>query len=189
MIGEVERVSPDPGEASRAPGVEPRQPEEIDALASGHPAPVLRLSGTALRPKLLDQARHRARRAHPPGLGYRRNPLVHRLSRGLSLARRAGVQRISGAPYRPRSPGTAKAAGVGFVAADRKKEGIIGDLTVRENMVAPFQDRYVKGLFVSKAAETQQARHWIKALSIRARGPEQKMRTLSGGNQQRVCVA
>jgi len=53
----------------------------------------------------------------------------------------SGAARISGAPYRPRSPGAAKAAGVGFVAADRKKEGIIGDLTVRENMVAPFQDR------------------------------------------------
>jgi ribose transport system ATP-binding protein len=101
----------------------------------------------------------------------------------------AGAARISGAPYRPRSPGAAKAAGLGFVAADRKKEGIIGDLTVRENMVAPFQDRYVKGLFVSKAAESHEARYWIKALSIRARGPEQKMRTLSGGNQQKVCVA
>jgi ribose transport system ATP-binding protein len=104
-------------------------------------------------------------------------------------AKVGGAARISGAPYRPRSPGAAKAAGVGFVAADRKKEGIIGDLTVRENMVVPFQERYVKGFFVSKTAETRQTRHWIEALGIRARGPEQKMRTLSGGNQQKVCVA
>jgi ribose transport system ATP-binding protein len=100
-----------------------------------------------------------------------------------------GAARISGSPYRPRSPGAAKAAGIGFVAADRKKEGIIGELTLRENMVVPFEERYVKGLFVSKAAETRQARHWIGALRIRARGPEQQMRTLSGGNQQKVCVA
>ena len=100
-----------------------------------------------------------------------------------------GAARISGAPYRPRSPSAANAAGIGFVAADRKKEGIIGDLTVRENLVAPFQDRYVKGVFVSKEAEIRQTRHWIEALGIRARGPEQKMRTLSGGNQQKVCVA
>jgi ribose transport system ATP-binding protein len=100
-----------------------------------------------------------------------------------------GAVRIAGATYRPRSPQSAKAAGIGFVAADRKKEGIIGDLTVRENMVAPFEERYVKGFFVSKAAEARQARHWIGALGIRARGPEQKMRTLSGGNQQKVCVA
>jgi len=100
-----------------------------------------------------------------------------------------GAVRIAGSPYRPVSPGAAKAAGIGFVAADRKKEGIIGELTLRENMVVPFEERYVKGLFVSKAAETRQARHWIEALGIRARGPEQQMRRLSGGNQQKVCVA
>ena len=56
-------------------------------------------------------------------------------------------------------------------------------------MVAPFQDRYVKRLFVSRAAETAQAKRWIDLLGIRTRGPEQKMRTLSGGNQQKVCVS
>ena len=100
-----------------------------------------------------------------------------------------GAARISGSRYRPRSPRAGKAAGIGFVAADRKKEGIIGELTLRENMVVPFEERYVRGLFVSKAAETRQARHWIGALGIRARGPEQQMRTLSGGNQQKVRVA
>ena len=189
MIGEVERVSPDPGEASRAPGVEPRQPEEIDALASGHPAPVRRLSGAVER-RRVEPAKVRAKADAPEDCGGTRALEGERAALYGALGPKAsGAARISGAPYRPRYPGAAKAAGVGFVAADRKKEGIIGDLTVRENMVAPFQDRYVKGLFVSKAAETQQARHWIKALSIRARGPEQKMRTLSGGNQQRVCVA
>jgi ribose transport system ATP-binding protein len=100
-----------------------------------------------------------------------------------------GTVRIAGTPYRPLSPRAGKAAGIGFVAADRKQEGIIGDLTVRENMVAPFIERYARGPFVSKAAETAQAKHWIGALGIRARGPEQKMRTLSGGNQQKVCVS
>jgi ribose transport system ATP-binding protein len=96
---------------------------------------------------------------------------------------------IAGRRYRPRSPRQGKAAGIGFVAADRKKEGIIGELTVRENMVAPFMDRFVRGLFVSTEAETEQAKHWIEVLGIRARGPEQTMRTLSGGNQQKVCVS
>src|SRR5208282_5918756 len=64
MIGEVERVSPDPGEASRAPGVEPRQPEEIDALASGHPAPVRRLSGAVER-RRVEPAKVRAKADAP----------------------------------------------------------------------------------------------------------------------------
>ena len=100
-----------------------------------------------------------------------------------------GTVLVGGAVYRPHSARVGKARGIGFVAADRKREGIIGDLTVRENMVAPFQDRYVRGLFVSKAAETDQAKRWIDLLGIRTRGPEQVMRTLSGGNQQKVCVS
>jgi ribose transport system ATP-binding protein len=100
-----------------------------------------------------------------------------------------GTIRISGNPYRPHSPRSGKQAGIGLVAADRKREGIIGDLSVRENMVAPFQERYQKGLFVSRSAETAQAKRWIETLGIRTRGPEQTMRTLSGGNQQKVCVS
>jgi len=104
-------------------------------------------------------------------------------------AKVGGNVRVAGSAYRPRSPGAAKAAGFGFVAADRKREGVIGELTLRENMVVPFEERYVRGLFVSRAAEIRQTRHWIEALGIRARGTEQAMRTLSGGNQQKVCVA
>lgn len=100
-----------------------------------------------------------------------------------------GTILIGGSAYRPESARVGKARGIGFVAADRKQEGIIGDLTVRENMVAPFQERYVNGLFVSRSAETEQARRWIDLLGIRTRGPEQTMRTLSGGNQQKVCVS
>ena len=100
-----------------------------------------------------------------------------------------GAVRVAGSPYRPRSPQAGKGAGIGFVAADRKKEGIIGDLSVRENMVAPFEERYVRGLFVSKAAETEQAKRWIELLGVRTRGPEQKLRTLSGGNQQKVVLS
>jgi ribose transport system ATP-binding protein len=100
-----------------------------------------------------------------------------------------GTVLVAGTTYRPESARVGKTRGIGFVAADRKREGIIGDLTVRENMVAPFQERYVRGLFVSKAAETEQAKRWIDLLGIRTRGPEQVMRTLSAGNQQKVCVS
>lgn len=101
----------------------------------------------------------------------------------------AGRVTVAGRPYAPRSPRDGKRVGIGFVAADRKKEGIIADLSVRANMVAAFPDRYVRGLFVSDAAETAQANNWIRQLGIRTRGPEQEVKTLSGGNQQKVCVS
>jgi ribose transport system ATP-binding protein len=100
-----------------------------------------------------------------------------------------GSTELAGKAYRPRSAANGKAAGIGFVAADRKREGIIAELTVRENIVAPFLERYSDGLFISRAKETAQARRWIEGLAIRTRGPEQKIRNLSGGNQQKVAVA
>lgn len=96
----------------------------------------------------------------------------------------AGRMTLGGVPLAPRTPGEGKRAGIGFVAAERKKEGIIPDLTVRENLVAAHET----GLFLSRAEETRTARHWIAALGIRARGTEQAMKTLSGGNQQKVCI-
>ncbi|MBE7247013.1 MAG: sugar ABC transporter ATP-binding protein, partial [Actinomycetospora chiangmaiensis] len=97
--------------------------------------------------------------------------------------------RLAGQAYRPRTARGGKLAGIGFVAAERKKEGIIADLTVRENIALPFQERYERGLFVSRGAESRHARRWIEDLGIRTRGPEQRLRTLSGGNQQKVCIA
>ncbi len=104
-------------------------------------------------------------------------------------SRTSGVVHLNGAPYRPTTAAAGKRAGIGFVAADRKKEGIIAELTVRENMVAPFLERFVERGFISRRREMEQARRWIEDLSIRTRGPEQRIRTLSGGNQQKVAVA
>ncbi|WEK52011.1 MAG: sugar ABC transporter ATP-binding protein [Candidatus Kaistia colombiensis] len=97
--------------------------------------------------------------------------------------------RLGGQSYRPMSARNGKLAGIGFVAAERKKEGIIADLTVRENIALPFEERFERGLFMSQAEEAQHAIRWIGELGIRTRGPEQKIRTLSGGNQQKVCIA
>jgi ribose transport system ATP-binding protein len=117
---------------------------------------------------------------------------VERLGRlvfGADGERSAGAMRFAGKDYAATSPANAKAVGIGFVTAERKKDGILGDLSVRENLVAPFQWRYGRGPFASKTRETAQAKTWIGSLGIKASGPEQEMRTLSGGNQQKVCVA
>jgi ribose transport system ATP-binding protein len=96
---------------------------------------------------------------------------------------------IDGADYAPSTPIAGKSAGIGFVAAERKVEGIVPDLTVRENMTLPFLDRFRAGLALQRGKETQEVRRWIEVLGIRAKGPEQHIRSLSGGNQQKVCLA
>jgi ribose transport system ATP-binding protein len=108
---------------------------------------------------------------------------------GADGGRYSGQMTFAGKPYEAQSPHHGKKTGIGFVTAERKKDGIIADLTLRENLVAPFQRRYGNGIFASKDKETVQTEHWIKNLRIKTNGPEQEMRTLSGGNQQKVCVA
>lgn len=100
-----------------------------------------------------------------------------------------GHMRLDGREYRPRRARDGKRAGLGFVAAERKREGIVAALSLRENLALPFEERFERGPFVSRAAESAFATQAIHALGIRARGPEQSARTLSGGNQQKVCLA
>jgi ribose transport system ATP-binding protein len=101
----------------------------------------------------------------------------------------SGEIRLDGRLSKFRSPADGMAAGIGFVAADRKREGIIGDLTVRGNLVVAFLGKFVEGIFVSRARETSETKHFVKLLGVRCQGPEQTMKTLSGGNQQKLCVA
>jgi ribose transport system ATP-binding protein len=115
--------------------------------------------------------------------------LLGRVIYGAEGARHGGAMRFAGAAHAPRGPADGKRAGIGFVTAERKKDGIIAELTVRENLVAPFQRRFGRGLFTDRARETAQTVAMIRSLGIRTRGPEQQMRTLSGGNQQKVCLA
>ncbi|MDB5561971.1 MAG: putative Monosaccharide-transporting ATPase [Hyphomicrobiales bacterium] len=101
----------------------------------------------------------------------------------------ASSAQIEGRPYAIRNPGAAVAAGIGLVAAERKREGIISMLSLRENMSLANLPRFTDGLIVNRGREIATTGEWIKRLAIRARDSEQAIGTLSGGNQQKVCLA
>jgi ribose transport system ATP-binding protein len=101
----------------------------------------------------------------------------------------AGRIAVAGKPYRQVSAIAGVHRGMGFVAGERKRQGVIGQMNVRENLTLPFLSRFMRGWVVSRRSETTYAESWIRRLGIRARGPEQSLRTLSGGNQQKVCIA
>ncbi len=101
----------------------------------------------------------------------------------------AGRMTLSGKPYQPVSALKGKEAGIGFVTAERKTDGIMTDMSVRENLVAAFQRDFGSGPFTSPERETAHTLDWIAKLGIKTSGPEQTIRLLSGGNQQKVCVA
>lgn len=100
-----------------------------------------------------------------------------------------GIMTLAGAPYAPAAPRAARDAGVGFVTAERKTDGILADLSVAQNLVAPFQRDFGRGAFLAPEREHAHAADWIARIGIRTSGPDQPIRLLSGGNQQKVCVA
>lgn len=96
---------------------------------------------------------------------------------------------LDGRPYCPQDPRHGRDAGLGFVAAERQREGIVPDLGVGVNITLPFIDRFVRWAAVSKSHEVAHAQSWVERLSIRAAHLDQPLRLLSGGNQQKVCFA
>jgi simple sugar transport system ATP-binding protein len=79
--------------------------------------------------------------------------------------------------------------GIALCPEDRKAEGIVGDLTVRENIILALQARYGWLRFLSLQKQNEIADQYIQMLGIVTPSAEQSVRNLSGGNQQKVILA
>lgn len=100
-----------------------------------------------------------------------------------------GTLRMSGKDVHFASPLDAMQHKIGFCPEDRKIQGIIGDLTVRENIIIGLQAK--KGMWnhISMKEQEKIADQYIKLLQIKVSSPEQLIRNLSGGNQQKAIIA
>ena len=78
---------------------------------------------------------------------------------------------------------------VGYCSEDRKADGIVPDMSVRENLTLAILPRLVAAGVVDEGKQRQIVDKFIKRLGIKTSGPEQKIRELSGGNQQKVLLA
>ena len=101
----------------------------------------------------------------------------------------SGEIRIDGKPVSIRSPAVARSLGIAYVPEDRGLQGLIRPQTVRENLSLAILDRISRALFVDRVKEAAVATEAIARFGIRTRGPEQRVRQLSGGNQQKVVLA
>jgi ribose transport system ATP-binding protein len=101
----------------------------------------------------------------------------------------SGSVKVDGKEIRTGSPASAIRAGVAFLPEDRKSEGIIPDLSVRANIVAAALPRLSRGGLVSDKAQEEIVERFMRDLGIKASGPDQPVRELSGGNQQKVLLA
>ena len=87
------------------------------------------------------------------------------------------------------TPRDAIAAGIGFCSEDRKQEGAILDLSVRENLMLALQARSGILRAIPLKRQQQLAEDYVKALGIKTASIEMPIGTLSGGNQQKVLLA
>lgn len=113
------------------------------------------------------------------------------LARLLFGADRASSGRVTvnGKAASVRSPRTAIAKGFAFSSEDRKGEGIIGELTIRDNLVLALQARRGFARPLSKKTKDDLVGRYMEALDIRPRDPWALVKNLSGGNQQKVLLA
>ena len=88
-----------------------------------------------------------------------------------------------------KSPGEAIRAGFAFTPENRKSDGIIPHLSIRENIVLALQARQGVAKAISRKQQDEIVDKFIKVLGISTPGPEQLVMNLSGGNQQKVLLA
>lgn len=100
-----------------------------------------------------------------------------------------GTVKKNGKPVKITKPLDAMKNGIAYLPEDRKRDGIVGDLSVRENIILAAQ--VLKGFFkpFSKAESYQFAEEYIKLLGIKTASADTPIKSLSGGNQQKVILA
>ena len=101
----------------------------------------------------------------------------------------AGKIFIDGKQVTISNPLQAKKYKIGYVTEDRKSEGLILDFSVRENMSLTNFDKISTSGIVQHSKENELYGTMSKRLGVRTSGPEQSVKSLSGGNQQKVVIA
>ena len=101
----------------------------------------------------------------------------------------SGTVSVDGKPVKIKKPIDAMKAGIGYLPEDRKRDGIVSDLSVRENIILALQ--VMKGFFrpFSRAKAEAFADEYIKLLEIKTASSDTPIGQLSGGNQQKVILA
>jgi len=100
-----------------------------------------------------------------------------------------GAIRLQGVALKLRSPRGAIDHRIGFCSEDRKEEGLIADLTVRDNLLLAMQASKGWARRIPRREQDRLTEEFIKALDIRPTDPDALIRNLSGGNQQKVLLA
>jgi galactofuranose transport system ATP-binding protein len=100
-----------------------------------------------------------------------------------------GAIRIAGQLRTYHEPADAIADGIGLVSEDRKIDGIIPDMSIRENMTLALLPKLKKAGIVDRTRQDEIVTRYIRALGVKCASPDQPIKELSGGNQQKILLA
>ncbi|RHW24877.1 sugar ABC transporter ATP-binding protein [Nocardioides immobilis] len=157
---------------------------------SVEPTGEVALAVTGLNGTVVEDVDLRVRRGEVVGIagltGSGREELLPLI---FGVASRTGEVELDGRPV-PANPRRAMRAGLALVPADRRGEGAILEMPVRENFGLTDLRRFATRFgFLSRARETKEVTEWIRRLDVRPPLPEALFGALSGGNQQKVVLA
>jgi monosaccharide-transporting ATPase len=157
---------------------------------SQHSQAILRASGLTRR-HVLDGVTVEARAGEVVGLagllGSGRTETVKAIYGAQALD--SGVVEVAEEPIKPGSPRAAISVGIALIPEDRKADGIIPTLSVRDNIVLAALPTISRAGFVSERKQDALVEALMRRLRIKASSPEQRVSELSGGNQQKVLLA
>ncbi|WP_256761741.1 sugar ABC transporter ATP-binding protein [Cohnella sp. WQ 127256] len=100
-----------------------------------------------------------------------------------------GSVEVGGKKLTKLSPRVALANGVILIPEERKRDALIMNMSIRENMTLPVLRRFSSGWKLRGRAERSEVASWMQEMNVKAAGPEQVVGQLSGGNQQKVVFA
>ncbi|MEA3186719.1 MAG: galactofuranose transport system ATP-binding protein [Chthoniobacter sp.] len=171
--------------------------KEVEALSQHHPdaesiresEPFLQVKNFGRKGSIapIDLSIHAGEVVGLAGLLGSGRTEVARLIFGVDRAD-SGEMKIGGETVSVHSPRAAMKHRIAFTTEDRKAEGIIPNLSIRENIVLALQASRGPWRKLSRAKQDELADRFIKALAIKTPGPEQLIKNLSGGNQQKVLL-
>lgn len=101
----------------------------------------------------------------------------------------SGGLKVEGKPMHFRNSRQAINAGVAFLTENRRSEGIIPEMGIRENVSIPILDHLCRWNIINRKKDKELTKAAFEQFQIVASGPEQFVKTLSGGNQQKVVLA
>lgn len=159
------RVAPDPESALEVRGLT-REPAFRDISFTVRPGEIVALAG------LVGAGRTEVARAIAGADGFDRGELL-----------------LDGRPFRPRLPKNAIRRGVVYFPEDRKRHGLILGMRVRENVTLPVLGSVSRLGVVRRGEEDRLAWRAVVRVDLRPPEIERGVRTLSGGNQQKVVLA